>query len=293
MSSPASPSIPLLLVKLWSVYPNLFRWPPARSVKHAVERASVAVLVSTALVQVTIGLFNALNWYPWPWNFVLVHRFLAYVLIGSVLLHIAVKLPDIRYGLERQGRRRRRADRDPLEREPRRAQQRRARCRRRRPRHLTRRGLLTATGAGIGVVVVTTVGQTLTPLEPIGLLAIRQPSTGPQGVPVNRTAEQAQGDRPGAAADWTLQVDGPPAVRAEPGRGGGDGRARGALPDLLRRGVERRRALARPPPARRGAPAPAAAPTRGSASHSLEPRGSYNHSVSTDRSSAEPCSPPT
>ena len=31
-------TIPLLLVKLWSVYPNLFRWPPVRSVKHAVER---------------------------------------------------------------------------------------------------------------------------------------------------------------------------------------------------------------------------------------------------------------
>src|SRR5688500_7989279 len=27
-------SIPLVLVKLWTIYPNLFRWPPVRSVKH-------------------------------------------------------------------------------------------------------------------------------------------------------------------------------------------------------------------------------------------------------------------
>ena len=93
-------SIPLLFVKLWSVYPNLFRWPPIRSVKHALERLSVAVLVSTALLQLFTGFFNALNWYPWPWDFVSVHRFLAYVVIGSLLRHVAIKLPDIKYGLQ-------------------------------------------------------------------------------------------------------------------------------------------------------------------------------------------------
>lgn len=201
-------SIPLLLVKLWSVYPNLFRWPPARSVKHALERASVAILVASALVQVFTGFFNVLNWYPWPWDFVSVHRFLGYVLIGSILLHVAVKLPDIKYGLQSKV-----ADGDvlteipwsenpqahsnagPLPPPPTPA--------------LSRRGLLTATGAGIGVVVVTSVGQTLRPLEPLGLLAIRQPKKGPQGVPVNRTAAQAK--IPGAAvgATWVLRVVGP------------------------------------------------------------------------------------
>ena len=39
-------SIPLLLVKLWSVYPNLFRWPAVRSVKHALERGSVASVIA-------------------------------------------------------------------------------------------------------------------------------------------------------------------------------------------------------------------------------------------------------
>ncbi|MDP9459728.1 MAG: molybdopterin-dependent oxidoreductase [Actinomycetota bacterium] len=74
---------------------------------------------------------------------------------------------------------------------------------------ISRRGLVTATGAGIGLLVVTTVGQTLSPLEPIGLLAVRQPSTGPQGLPVNRTADQAGVRLLATAPDWHLDVDGP------------------------------------------------------------------------------------
>ena len=83
-------------VKLWAVYPKLFAWPPARSIVQAIERLSIAVLVSSALLELVTGFFNVLDWYPWPWGFVMVHRFLAYVVFGSLLLHIAVKLPIIR-----------------------------------------------------------------------------------------------------------------------------------------------------------------------------------------------------
>jgi hypothetical protein len=201
-------SIPLLLVKLWSVYPNLFRWPPIRSVRNGLERLSIAVLVSTALVQVFTGFFNALNWYPWPWPFVQVHRFLAYVLIGSVVLHIAVKLPDIVYGL---GTRLRDGDvltEVPWSENP----DSHSNAGPKQPPStpaLSRRGLLAATGAGVGLVAATTIGQTVTPLERIGLLAIRQPSRGPQGVPVNRTAVEAKVTTTALAASWTLRVLGP------------------------------------------------------------------------------------
>jgi hypothetical protein len=201
-------TIPLLLVKLWTVYPNQFRWPPIRSIKHAAERVSVAILVSSALVQLVTGFFNALNWYPFRWDFVPVHRFLAYVLVGSILLHIAIKLPDIVYGLQA-----RLPDADVLTEIP---------WSENPDSHsnagdlpapptpaISRRGVLAATGAGIGAVVITSVGQTVTPLEPLGLLAIRQGRKGPQGVPVNRTAEQAQVMVAATAADWTLQVEGP------------------------------------------------------------------------------------
>ena len=69
--------------------------------------------------------------------------------------------------------------------------------------------MLAAAGAGVGVVVITSVGQTLTPLEPLGLLAPRQWTKGPQGVPVNRTANQAQVMAAATAADWVLEVVGP------------------------------------------------------------------------------------
>ena len=116
-------TIPLLLIKLWSVYPNLFRFPPIRSIRHALERISIAILVSTALVQVTTGFLNVLNWYGFGWYFPPVHRFLGYVLVGSLLLHIGVKLPDIVYGLARPSSRGRRPHRDSVERKPRVAQQ--------------------------------------------------------------------------------------------------------------------------------------------------------------------------
>ena len=200
-------AIPLLFVKLWSVYPSLFRWPPV-SLRHGAERLSVFLLVSSALVQLFTGFFNALNWYPWPWHFVAVHRYPGYVVIGSILLHIAVKLPDIKYGLSVKV-----ADGDVLTESP---------WQDNPDAHsnagqqappvtpaLTRRGLLGATAAGVGIVLVTSVGQTLTPLEPIGLLAIRQGKKGPQRVPVNRTAVQARVTKTAISPTWELTVMGP------------------------------------------------------------------------------------
>lgn len=201
-------SIPLVLVKLWSVYPNSFRWPPVNTVKRVLERASVALLVCATLVQLVTGFFNLLDWYPFRWDFVVVHYALAYVVVGSVLLHVAIKLPDISYGLKTRV-----ADGDVLTEVP---------WHENPASHsnagplpppvapaISRRGVLIATGTGIGLVVVTTVGETLTPLEPLGLLAIRQPSKGPQGVPVSRTAEEAGVVETATAPDWTLQVRGP------------------------------------------------------------------------------------
>ena len=91
--------IPLIFVKLWSVYPNFFRWPPFPSVKRTVERVSLALLISSSLLQLFTGFCNVLGWYPFRWDFIVVHYALAWVVIGSVLLHVGIKLPDINYGL--------------------------------------------------------------------------------------------------------------------------------------------------------------------------------------------------
>ncbi len=201
-------AIPLLLAKLWSVYPNLFRWPPVRSTTHGLERASVFVLVASALLQLTTGFLNTLNWYPWPWSFPSTHRYLGYVVIGSILLHIGIKLPDIKYGLQAKL-----ADADVLTEIP---------WSENPLAHsnagvvappstpaLDRRGLFVAIGAGVGAIVLTTIGQTLTPLARVGLLATREASKGPQGVPVNKTAASAGVLTSAPAADWTLAVAGP------------------------------------------------------------------------------------
>jgi DMSO/TMAO reductase YedYZ molybdopterin-dependent catalytic subunit len=201
-------TIPLLLFKLWSVYPNQFRFPPVRSIRHAIERATVAILVATALVQVTTGFLNVLNWYPFAWFFPPVHRFLGYVLVGSVLLHIGVKLPDIAYGLQAKVPEADVLTEIPWAENP--ASHSNAGALPDPPTPgISRRGMLAAAGAGIGVVVITSVGQTVTPLEPLGLLAARQWTKGPQGIPVNRTAEQAQVMAAATAADWVLEVVGP------------------------------------------------------------------------------------
>jgi cytochrome b561-like protein len=88
--------LPLVLAKLWVVYPRLFTWPPVTSVANGLERASVAVLVATSLLQPVTGLLNTYQWYPWPFPFRETHYALAWVMAGAVLVHLGVKLPVIR-----------------------------------------------------------------------------------------------------------------------------------------------------------------------------------------------------
>jgi DMSO/TMAO reductase YedYZ molybdopterin-dependent catalytic subunit len=178
-------SIPLLVVKLWTVYPRLWSWPPVRSLLHGLERLSVAVLVASAIFEVSTGLVNVAQWYPWRFYFPRAHEAVAWVAVGSILLHLAVKAPDIAAAV--------RAGRAP---EPAAA-------------GLTRRGLLVATGAAVAAVTLTTVGQAVTPLRRLVLLAPRRPGIGPQAVPVNRTAAQAGVRLLAAAPAYRLRVTGP------------------------------------------------------------------------------------
>ena len=67
----------------------------AHQVRQGLERASVALLVSTALLEPAIGLVNTYQWYPWPFPFRQTHFALAWVIVGSIALHVAVKLPII------------------------------------------------------------------------------------------------------------------------------------------------------------------------------------------------------
>lgn len=70
---------------------------------------------------------------------------------------------------------------------------------------LTRRGFLRATYGATAAATVVTVGQTVSPLKDVSLLAPRVPDVGPQGLPVNRSAHDARIE---VTADYALRVEG-------------------------------------------------------------------------------------
>jgi hypothetical protein len=181
-------AVPLLLAKLWTVYPKLFAWPPLKSAVHGLERLSIAVLVSGAIFELATGLLNTVQWYPWHFDFTKTHFWIAWVTVGALLLHIAVKAPAIARGWRRPQ-------------QPVTAQE--------RANTVSRRAMLTATGLAVGVVTVTTVGQSVGSLRSVDLLAPRDPSVGPQGIPINKTAAQAGVVAAAFHPGYRLAVGGP------------------------------------------------------------------------------------
>ncbi|HYN66360.1 MAG TPA: molybdopterin-dependent oxidoreductase [Ornithinibacter sp.] len=187
-------AVPLLLVKLWSVFPRLFVRPPRPGRElalHLLERVSIALLVGAAIFQLVTGLANSAQWYPWSFGFVGAHYALAWVAAGSLVVHIAVKLPIIRRALSEP------VD-DVAASSPGSAG----------PVAPTRRTLLRATWLSAAVAVVATTAAELPGLRRVAVLAVRS-GEGPQGIPVNRSAVGAgvadQLDDPA----WRLRVIGP------------------------------------------------------------------------------------
>ena len=160
-------SIPLLLAKLWSVYPKLFGRPLVRSLPHALERLSILVLSGAAFFELTTGLLNVAQNYPWGFYFPQVHYAVAWLAIGSILVHVAVKLPVIRRALTRGA---------PEDEPP--------------AAGLSRRGFLRTTGLATGVAVVATAGATVPFLRGVSGLSWKT-GKGTQNLPVNRTAAAA------------------------------------------------------------------------------------------------------
>ena len=248
-------SIPLLLAKLWSVFPKLFAWPPFHGVASALERLSLLPLVGGAVFMLFSGLANINLWYPWNFNFPVAHYWVAWITIGALVVHIGAKVSTTCRALRREHiestrchpgarRARRGARHDP------------ARAAADRVRHRARS------------ITAVTVGQTFRPLRKLALLAPRRPDTGPQGFPVNRTARAA----------GVLETARSDDVHADRARPGGDALRAHARRDPLapppprrpadrvRRGLEQHPHVGRHPgqgPPRRG-PAPLPTPTSGS-----------------------------
>lgn len=180
-------AVPLLLVKLWSVYPRLYLRPPRPGsglVLHLLERGSIAVLVAAGIFQLVSGSLNIVQWYPWAFSFRATHEAVAWVAIGALLVHVAVKLPQTRDALRR-----------PLDDESADAG----------APVVGRRAVLAATGASSVLAVVLTAGQSVPLLGRVSVFGVRD-GDGPQGLPVNRTARAAGVTATATAADFVLRV---------------------------------------------------------------------------------------
>lgn len=77
-------SVPLLLAKLWTAYPRLFKWPPVEGVSHAIERLMLVPLVFGSLFMLFSGVANVARWYPWEFFFPAAHFHAAWITIGAL-----------------------------------------------------------------------------------------------------------------------------------------------------------------------------------------------------------------
>jgi len=183
-------SIPLLLIKLFVVYPHLWAWPPVRSLRHAVDRVSIPALVGGSLFLLVTGVQNTMYWYPWGFFFPPAHYWAVWITIGALIMHIGAKAGIVR--------------RVAAAREPRAAPDLAEADR----GGLTRRGVLGLAGAASGLVFLTTAGTTVGPLQRLALLSPRRPSVGPQGFPVNQPAETAGVVQAAMDPAFVLRVEG-------------------------------------------------------------------------------------
>ncbi len=181
-------TIPLLLAKLWTVFPLFWKRPAVAGVAHALERLSLVPLVGGSVFLLITGTMNIAYWYdPMSFSFPSGHYWAAWVTIGALIVHIGAKGSITRLAISR------RAPDAIVPRGP----------------GLGRRGFLATVAATAGVLTVATIGQTIRPLRRVSVLAPRVPTIGPQGYPVNKAFTQTAIPRGAVEAGaYSLAVDG-------------------------------------------------------------------------------------
>ncbi|MET3767872.1 DMSO/TMAO reductase YedYZ molybdopterin-dependent catalytic subunit [Marisediminicola sp. UYEF4] len=237
--------VPLILGKLYVVFPELFQTPPVRSISHFLERASIALFVAASLVEITIGLLNTFQFYSlFPFPFKQTHFALSFVIIGSLAIHIAVKLDVIAkywrkkdsydadgnvvdFSLPESPKVRLSAAPADAEEPERVLSATTSATSAGQPASATgvtgrifawidatpapspttsRRGFVATIAVATAAVVAFTAGQSLRPLDGVNLFAPRKAGIGPNALPVNRTARAAGVLESAVAPDWALTV---------------------------------------------------------------------------------------
>ncbi len=207
-------AIPLLLVKLWVVFPKLFAWPPFRSVAQLLERLALLPLVGASLFLLVTGVGNVNIWRPYDFSFRTGHYAGAWIVVGALVVHVGARWATTRavvtarvHGTVPPGAVAAvtAAAAPPPAPPPVPAERAAVPAT---GSGLSRRAFLGTTAAASGALVLFTVGQTVAPLRSLALLAPRRPDSGPQGFPVNRTASSV-GLADVDLAAYRLEVVGP------------------------------------------------------------------------------------
>jgi hypothetical protein len=191
-------SVPVLIAKLWLVWPRFVSFPVAKRLSGLVERIGLFPLVGGGIFMAFSGVANIAQWYPWRFSFTASHYWMAWVTMGSIVAHVGAKWFTTRRALARPSRRPALAAADPVL----------GTSAEIAGSGLSRRGLLATVAAASGLLTITTIGQTVRPLRRLGLLAPRDPATGPQGRPVNRGAANAGVVEMAQSPTYRLEVSG-------------------------------------------------------------------------------------
>jgi len=190
-------SLPVLVAKLWVVWPRFLSFPPGRRAADAVERLGVLALVTGGIFMVFSGVANIAQWYPWRFSFTAAHYWTAWITAGALVAHAGAKAPIAVRAMRPRRRSARRpalADADPV-----------LHTSAEGPHDgLDRRGFLRTVAGAAGVLTLTTAGQTLPGLRRLALLAPRDPADRP----VNRSARNAGVLEAAAASTYRLRIEG-------------------------------------------------------------------------------------
>ena len=191
-------SLPVLVAKLWVIWPRFVSFPPVKRFSHLVERVGLFPLVGGGIFMVFSGIANIAQWYPWRFAFPAAHYWMAWVTMGALVGHLGAKWAITGRAVRRRAHRPALAEADP-----------RLGAVAEAPNAgLSRRGFLGSVAAAAAALTVTTVGQTFAPLRRLALLAPRDPKVGPQGRPVNRSAANAGVLQTATSPDYRLTVEG-------------------------------------------------------------------------------------
>lgn len=203
-------TLPLVLAKLWSVIPKLFKLPTVRTLASALERFSLLLLVGSVLIEFVTGIFAVEDYFPFKIDFYSVHYYGAWVFGTMFVLHACVKVPSVRRAYRERGvLKPLRAGLQDTKPEP-------AESSELVPVNpaaptISRRGLLALVGGASLTIFAVQVGQSIGgPLRRLALLAPRGRvfGTGPNDFQVTHSAASAGITSAVTGPDWRVTVVG-------------------------------------------------------------------------------------